>query len=134
MLHRELKNLDVGGNDIGPKGAKALCDSLKGAEALRLLELGYNPLGPEGARIVSETFMHDSKVETLKLGWCKIGEFEGARAVADLIRFNQSIVQVSRIGSLSMLMTGSSLPVQAFYTSHSRLIGVCFVHMLCRLS
>jgi Ran GTPase-activating protein (RanGAP) involved in mRNA processing and transport len=45
---RSLHTLDLGGNDIGPEGAKVLADTLGSSPALKLLELGYNPLGPEG--------------------------------------------------------------------------------------
>jgi len=32
-------------------------------------------------------------VETLKLGWCKIGSDKGAKAIADLLMYNQSLVR-----------------------------------------
>jgi len=33
------------------------------------------------------------QVETLKLGWCKIGSDKGAKAIADLLMYNQSLVR-----------------------------------------
>ena len=39
-LCKVLKNLDLGGNNIGPEGAIALAAAIKGHETLRLLELG----------------------------------------------------------------------------------------------
>ena len=36
----------------------------------------------------------DGGVETLKLGWCKVGGGAGARALADLVMFNQVWVRV----------------------------------------
>lgn len=42
-------------------------------------------------------FKHDTKLETLKLGWCKVGGGEGARALADLLMFNKSLIQVRRV-------------------------------------
>lgn len=43
----------------------------------------------------SGAFKHDTRLETLKLGWCKLGGGEGARALADLLMFNSSLVTVS---------------------------------------
>lgn len=60
--HTTLKALDVGGNNIGPDGAKALAAALRGNEALRSLELGYNPIGPEGAKAMSDLLKYDMKV------------------------------------------------------------------------
>jgi hypothetical protein len=45
-------------------------------------------------RIAAGAFKHDTKLEVLKLGWCKVGGGEGARALADLLMFNNSLVQV----------------------------------------
>jgi len=82
--------LDVGGNNVGPDGAKALAAALGGNAALRSLELGYNPIGEAGAAAVAELLKRpDGGVETLKLGWCKVGGGAGARALADLVMFNQ---------------------------------------------
>ncbi|KAF6265188.1 hypothetical protein COO60DRAFT_1692446 [Scenedesmus sp. NREL 46B-D3] len=90
---KSLKNLDLGGNDAGPDGAAALAEALVSHPSLTLLELGYNPLGPAGAATITGAFKHDTKLEVLKLGWCKVGGGEGARALADLLMFNNSLVQ-----------------------------------------
>jgi Ran GTPase-activating protein (RanGAP) involved in mRNA processing and transport len=50
---RSLKNLDLGGNDVGPDAAAVLAEALLQHPNLRLLELGYNPLGPAGAATVA---------------------------------------------------------------------------------
>lgn len=118
--NKTLTSIDIGGNNIGPDGAKALAAALQGNEALRSLEMGYNPIGAEGVKALTEIFRHDMKVglfiqrkvtrylvklctgtywqlvhwlqlETLKLGWCKIGGGDGAKAVADLIMFNTTL-------------------------------------------
>ncbi|KAF6252092.1 hypothetical protein COO60DRAFT_1555123 [Scenedesmus sp. NREL 46B-D3] len=86
---KSLKNLDLGGNDAGPDGAAALAEALVSHPSLTLLELGYNPLG----RQEQQPSQHDTKLEVLKLGWCKVGGGEGARALADLLMFNNSLVQ-----------------------------------------
>jgi hypothetical protein len=46
------------------------------------------------SRVAAGAFKHDTKLEVLKLGWCKVGGGEGARALADLLMFNNSLVQV----------------------------------------
>jgi hypothetical protein len=40
-------------------------------------------------------FKHETKLETLKLGWCKVGGGEGAKALADLLMYNKSLMHVS---------------------------------------
>lgn len=37
---------------------------------------------------------------TLKIGWCKIGEAEGAKALADLLMFNQTLSTVDLRGNI----------------------------------
>jgi hypothetical protein len=56
-------------------------------------------------------FKHDTKLEVLKLGWCKVGGGEGARALADLVMFNNSLVQV-RLIARADLAWGDVLRIQ----------------------
>ncbi len=60
--NKALAALDLGGNALGPAGAKALAGGLRGHPTLRRLELGYNPLGPEGAQAVIDIVKFDLKV------------------------------------------------------------------------
>ena len=60
--NKALTTLDLGGNNIGPEGVKALAAVLKGHEALRSLELGYNPLGPAGTKTIVDVAKFDAKV------------------------------------------------------------------------
>jgi hypothetical protein len=39
-------------------------------------------------------------VDTLKVGWCKIGEADGAKALADLLMFNQTLSTVDLRGNI----------------------------------
>ncbi len=39
------------------------------------------------------------QIEVLKMGWCKVGENEGAKAIADLILFNTSIATLDLRGN-----------------------------------
>lgn len=70
---RELTTLDLGGNDIGPEGAKALGEALGGHPALKSVELGYNPLGPEGAETLANTFKFDTKARPWVVGGGGLG-------------------------------------------------------------
>jgi hypothetical protein len=40
------------------------------------------------------------QVDTLKVGWCKIGEGDGAKALADLLMFNQTLSTVDLRGNI----------------------------------
>ena len=90
-LVKGLKNLDVGGNNIGPEGVASLVRALKGHESLESLELGYNPLGPKGSRTLVVVAKFDlPRLETLKLGWCKLG-VEGSRSISELLVMNSTL-------------------------------------------
>ena len=39
------------------------------------------------------------QIEVLKVGWCKVGENEGAKAIADLILFNTTIATLDLRGN-----------------------------------
>lgn len=64
-----LKLLDIGGNNIGPEGIKALLESLRGNETLTTLELGYNPIGEEGAKHLADVIKYDLSVSASALFW-----------------------------------------------------------------
>ena len=55
----ELKNnsittLDLGGNNIGVEGAKAIAEALKVNESITELNLYNNNIGDEGAKAIAE--------------------------------------------------------------------------------
>ena len=39
------------------------------------------------------------QIDVLKMGWCKIGEKDGAKAIADLILFNTSLTTLDLRGN-----------------------------------
>lgn len=39
-------------------------------------------------------------MDTLKIGWCKIGDGDGAKALADLLMFNQTLSTVDLRGNI----------------------------------
>lgn len=50
-----------------------------------------------------------SQVDTLKVGWCKIGEADGAKALADLLMFNQTLSTVDLRGNILVRSHAPSL-------------------------
>jgi hypothetical protein len=60
--NKGLTRLELGGNALGPAGAKSLAGGLRGHPGLRSLDLGYNPLGPEGAQAVADVVKFELKV------------------------------------------------------------------------
>ncbi|CAK0782497.1 hypothetical protein CVIRNUC_005717 [Coccomyxa viridis] len=94
-----LVSLDVGGNNIEATGITALANALKGNANLKSLELGYNPIKEKGAQALADVVKYDLKVETLKMGWCNVGPDDGAKAVADLLMFNNTIATLDLRGN-----------------------------------
>ena len=48
--------------------------------------------GPKG-------FIWTMQIDVLKAGWCKIGEKDGAKAIADLILFNTTLTTLDLRGN-----------------------------------
>ena len=48
------------------------------------------------------------QVETLKMGWCNVGPDDGAKAVADLLMFNNTIATLDLRGN--GLMDAGAIP------------------------
>ncbi|XRB03318.1 hypothetical protein NFJ02_17g26720 [Pycnococcus provasolii] len=102
--------LDIGGNNIGPRGADHVSRILsKNCGVLGTLECGYNPMGPEGMQSIAEAIKFakgpdpmkpnaPSGVTELHLGWCK-GGAKGAESFADALRFNESITYLDLRGN-----------------------------------
>ncbi|PKU63125.1 RAN GTPase-activating protein 1 [Dendrobium catenatum] len=100
--HRgKITLLDLGNNDIDPKGAFHVANYIKKTKSLLWLnlymndigdelELGYNPIGPDGARALCDIIKFHGKLETLKLGWCQIGA-KGVEYVADALKYNTTL-------------------------------------------
>ena len=52
----------------------------------------YNALGPEGVKAVVDVVKYDMPaLRELTLAWCKVGDREGAEAVAQLLQFNETL-------------------------------------------
>ncbi len=95
-----LKSLDVSGNDLGPKAARALADALcdrapTGGCALERLDVSGNHIGSEGARALADALVRSGcpRLKTLDVSRNLIGA-AGVAAVAELL-----VAQATRRGA-----------------------------------
>ena len=51
---RVLNKLNISWNEIGPTGAAAIAEALRGNEVLKALYIGGNELGDEGAKAIRD--------------------------------------------------------------------------------
>lgn len=74
------------------------------------------------------------QIEVLKMGWCKVGENEGAKAIADLILFNTSIATLDLRGNslnnpggplLHILQQTSADPLVLSLTTQATILQRC---------
>lgn len=49
--------------------------------------------------LVTIAYARQSQVDTLKLGWCNIEDGDGAKALSDLLMYNQTLVTVDLRGN-----------------------------------
>ena len=94
-----LRSLDVSGNDLGPKAARALADALcdrapTGGCALERLDVSGNHIGSEGARALADALVRSGcpRLKTLDVSRNLIGA-AGVAAVAELL-----VAQATRRG------------------------------------
>ena len=95
-----LRSLDVSGNDLGPKAARALADALcdrapTGGCALERLDVSGNHIGSEGARALADALVRSGcpRLKTLDVSRNLIGA-AGVAAVAELL-----VAQATRRGA-----------------------------------
>ena len=108
-----LRVLELGYNVFGAKGMQHLSDALRYGLQVRtsrplltaqqcahcvtggaqLIEFGALEGGPS-MRLVPAW-----QVDTLKIGWCNIEDGDGAKALADLLMFNQTLATVDARGN-----------------------------------
>ena len=83
----------------GDEGIKALAVVLPLCGQLTALRLGGNEIGPEGARAIGEWLRDNRSVTRLDLGgWNKIGA-EGAKALADALRVNDTLTKLGVVNN-----------------------------------
>ena len=102
-----LKSLDVSGNDLGPKAARALADALRdraptGGCALERLDVSGNHIGSEGARALADALVRSGcpRLKTLDVSRNLIGA-AGVAAVAELL-----VAQATRRGAGAAAVSG----------------------------
>jgi Ran GTPase-activating protein (RanGAP) involved in mRNA processing and transport len=62
-----LTSLDLGYNDLGEGGGRALAETLRLNSTLKSLNLGYNQLGEGAGRALAETLRLNTSLTSLKL-------------------------------------------------------------------
>ena len=95
-----LRSMDVSGNDLGPKAARALADALcdrapTGGCALERLDVSGNHIGSEGARALADALVRSGcpRLKSLDVSRNLIGA-AGVAAVAELL-----VAQATRRGA-----------------------------------
>jgi hypothetical protein len=70
-----IKSIDLGGNKLGPEGAKHIADALKDPNnKVESINLAVNNLGPEGAKHIADALKHpNNKVESIDLWYNNLG-------------------------------------------------------------
>jgi hypothetical protein len=99
-----IESLQLGDNEIGVEGARAMADVLKENTSLQMLDLHGNNIGVEGARAMADALKENTSLHTLNLYSNNIG-VEGARAMADALKENTSLRTMNLYGN----NVGSSL-------------------------
>jgi Ran GTPase-activating protein (RanGAP) involved in mRNA processing and transport len=104
-VNRNLTELALGGNEVGPEGAYALADALRGNETLRVLDLGENNIGDPGAGALGRGLCENRALTSLDLGWNSIRE-SGAQSLAAALRENATLqtldLRLNHIGDLGV--------------------------------
>jgi len=88
-----LARLDLGGNRIGAKGAKALAAALDKNSVITTLDLGYNGIGDQGAKALAAALEKNSALKTLDLFHNDIG-IEGTKALAAALMKNSALTRL----------------------------------------
>ena len=82
-----IKELNLGYNDLGPNGSTALAEALKTNTSLARIDLRSNQIGPEGATALAKALTENTSITELYLGDNNI-ENTGATALANALKIN----------------------------------------------
>ena len=85
-----LTSLDLSINGIGPRGLRAISNSVCECPALASLHLGGNPLGDEGGCILADILKGNTSITSLRVPKCEIGP-TGLTALAEAFLQNFTI-------------------------------------------
>jgi hypothetical protein len=97
-----IHTLHLIGNEIGPDGARAIAEALRGNRSLKALAIKSAALGPKGAKHFAELLAAEGDeacvLETLDLG-ANLVEDEGARALGEALATNGHLQTLGLYGS-----------------------------------
>ncbi len=95
MMNSTRSKIDLSGQRIGDKGAKALAEVLKVNKSITEINLGENQIGDEGAKALADAFKVNRSLTKINLWGNRIGD-NGAMALADsILLFNRSIIEIN---------------------------------------
>ena len=118
-----LNELDIFENKIGPTGAAAIADALKGNEVLKSLFLDWNHIGDEGAKAIGGALAgskYTSRLTRLSLGHCDLGDYGAVRlgwALEENVVLTWLNLQENNIGVEGAEAIGGALAVNRVLTS-----------------
>ena len=87
-----VRSLGLHGVKLGAKGAEGLA-AVAGQLQLTDLDLGDNQLGPEGGKAVAEALKINTSITHIDLRNNDLGP-EGGKAVAEALKINRSITDI----------------------------------------
>ncbi|XP_042496429.1 LOW QUALITY PROTEIN: protein NLRC3 [Macadamia integrifolia] len=97
--NKSLRELRLNGNSIGNEGVRALMTGLSGHKGkVTLLDLGNNEIGPKGAFHVAEFIKKSKSLLWLNLYMNDIGD-EGAERIAEALKENRTITTIDLGGN-----------------------------------
>jgi len=115
-----VTELELGGNEIGDEGAKAIAEALKVNAVVTTLVLSNNSIGDEGAKAIAEALKVNAVVTTLYLTVNNI-EDEGAKAIAEALKVNAVMTTLNlegnKIGVEGAIAIAEALKVNAVVTT-----------------
>ncbi|KAI8999542.1 hypothetical protein BC832DRAFT_534322 [Gaertneriomyces semiglobifer] len=100
-----VRELDLGCNELGDKGAQLLATFLKDDASLEGLRLNANDIGPQGATSLANALHFNDRLNFLDLSNNNIGD-EGGMALANALQINTTLTQLSLVNTS---LSGNSL-------------------------
>jgi hypothetical protein len=90
LRNPSVTRLVISYRNLGPDGATALAEALKGNTTLDILALAYSKLGPDGATALVEVLKHNTTLRILDLTSNNLGP-DGATALAEVLKHNTTL-------------------------------------------
>jgi hypothetical protein len=89
-----VTSLNLGQNNIGDEGVKALAECLKTNKTVTSLDLEWNKIKDEGVKILAECLKTNKTVTILNLRYNQIGD-EGVKALAECLKTNKTVTSLN---------------------------------------